>query len=192
MEKENSIIKQEGNSISTSVAHCAGYGRAIASEPRNDGREERGDTEDGYAIAFLKELSVLYPDFYFKKGPRFKFRPPKTIYVAYDDDNFALLTLHELGHALCKHKDYTTHIQRLKIESEAWEMAKTVLKKHPEWAKKYNLTYDEDFAESQLDTYRDWLHAKSKCQKCGLTRFQTPDKTYHCPRCDLLLHSPNT
>lgn len=139
---------------------------------------------------FLNDLKVLYPQFTFLKSRRFKFRPPNRIYIAGPCDNFALLTLHELGHALCKHKDYNTHAQRLKIECAAWERARVVLNEHPEWAKKYHIIYDEDFIEDQLDTYRDWLHQKSTCKACGLTRFQTPDGLYYCPRCELLLNSP--
>lgn len=145
-----------------------------------------GDIGNGQG-EFLEELMRLYPQFAFREGRRFKYRPPKTIYVAYVDENFALLTLHELGHGLCKHKDYNTHIERLKIEREAWECARAVFLKHPEWAEKYHFDFDDDFVEAQLDTYRDWLHQKSICKKCGLSCFQTPDGRYHCPRCEVLL-----
>lgn len=131
---------------------------------------------------FISILQQTFPEFHFKTGKKFTFRPPKTIILGPPQPNFALLSLHELGHALCKHKDYKTHIERLKIESEAWQMAKTVCTNHPE----LNVTYDEDFAQSALDTYRDWLHQKSECKTCHLTRFQTPDGQYHCPKCDLL------
>ena len=47
-----------------------------------------------------------------------------------------------------------------------------------------DILFDEDFIETELDTYRDWLHQRSKCKKCGLTRYQTRDGVYHCPFCD--------
>lgn len=130
---------------------------------------------------FISLLQQKFPTFNFKPGSKFAFRPPKTIILGPPQDNFGLLSLHELGHALCKHKNYHTHIERLKIESEAWQMAKILCQNHPD----LGIIYDEDFAEMQLDTYRDWLHQKSQCKKCRLTRFQTPDGIYHCPQCDL-------
>lgn len=39
------------NGQSSSEAHCAGHGRAIATEPRNDGREDGGDSDDGASTA---------------------------------------------------------------------------------------------------------------------------------------------
>ena len=133
-------------------------------------------------VRFISQIANDYPDFNYRVGEKFAFHPPKTIILGPPQPNFALLALHELGHALCKHKTYNTHVKRLKIESEAWQMAKTITENHPE----YGISYDPEFAEDQLDSYRDWLHTKSKCKKCGLTRFQTPDGDYHCPRCDYL------
>ena len=122
------------------------------------------------AKAFLLGLKEEYPSFSWRLGSRFKYRPPKTI----------VLALHELGHALSGHKDYKTDVERLRIESEAWQRAKREIESHKNWA----LEYDEDFAENELDSYRDWLHQKSKCKKCGLTRYQTADGIYHCPNCE--------
>ncbi len=134
---------------------------------------------------FLIALTEAYPDFSWQLGTRFKYHPEKTIMI---DQNspapwpyFALLTLHELGHALSHHKDYKTDVERLRIESEAWQRAKREITAHPNWG----VAYDEEFAEYELDSYRDWLHQKSKCKKCGLTRYQTTDGKYHCPQCDL-------
>lgn len=126
-----------------------------------------------------KRLKADFPQFTFKEGAKFMWKPPKTIFLGPEEPGDYLLALHELGHALCGHNRYNTHVERLKIESEAWEKAQ-------ELCLKYDLPYDEDFAEAQLDTYRDWLHTKSKCKKCGLTRFQTPDGKYHCPQCDFI------
>ena len=70
-------------------------------------------------------------------------------------------------------------VERLKMESEAWEKAR-------ELASRYGVEVNEDLIQDELDTYRDWLHNKSKCRACGLTRYQTPDGVYHCPRCENL------
>lgn len=124
-----------------------------------------------------KRLKLDYPEFQFKDGPKFSWRPPKTIFFGPQEDKDYLLALHELGHALSGHTSFNTDIQRIKIESEAWEKARTL-------CNKYNIPYDEDFAEAQLDTYRDWLHTKSTCKTCGLTMYQTKDGFYHCPQCE--------
>lgn len=143
------------------------------------------------AYAFLNELSSEFPQFNFIPSTRFKWKPEKSIYLDVKTPapplNFYLQTLHELGHALSNHKDYKTAIKRLKMESEAWERARELIKTHGNWQKKYGIYFDEDFAEAELDTYRDWLHTKSKCKTCGLARFQTKDGKWHCPNCDYLL-----
>lgn len=118
-----------------------------------------------------------YPEFLFRKGVRFKFRPPRTITIGPEEPGDSLLFLHELGHALCGHKTIMTDVSRLKMEREAWEKAR-------ELAELYDVEFDDEFVEEELDTYRDWLYHKSRCPKCGLSRYQTPDKVYHCPKCE--------
>ena len=130
--------------------------------------------------ALIEQIRKDYPNLTFKDGKKFSFRPPKTITIDPKEPHMELLLLHELGHATLGHADYKTHIDRLKMESEAWERAK-------ELAQRYNIEYDEDLAQNELDTYRNWLHKKSSCPICGLTRFQTPDSKYHCPRCENFL-----
>lgn len=125
----------------------------------------------------LERLERDYKGFRFVDGKKFTFRPPKTIVVGPEEPNADLLLLHELGHAICGHKTFNMNVKRLKMEVEAWEKAR-------ELAKEYGVAVDEDFIEGELDTYRDWLHQKSRCPVCGLTRFETPDGVYHCPRCE--------
>ena len=141
---------------------------------------------DAQKSSFIEELKKEFGQFSFISSQRFKWKYPKSIYFEENEDipfhYFALLTLHELGHGLSGHKDYKTDVERLKIESEAWQRAKREISAHKNWG----VEYDEDFAENELDSYRDWLHQKSKCKKCGLTRYQTADGKYHCPNCDLL------
>ena len=130
--------------------------------------------------AFLKKIKNDYPEYTFREGKKFLFRPPKTIVIGPDERFSELLLLHELSHAILGHRDFQTDIKRLKMESEAWDKAK-------ELASEYKIKVDEDYIQDELDTYRDWLHQKSRCPDCGLTRFQTPDGDYHCPRCENLV-----
>lgn len=125
----------------------------------------------------INRIKTDYPNFILKTGKRFAFRYPRTITVGPSEPSEKLLLLHELSHALLGHKSYSRDIDRVKMESEAWEKAK-------ELASHYGVEVDENLIQDELDTYREWLHQKSRCPRCGLTRFQTPDSKYHCPRCE--------
>ena len=87
--------------------------------------------------------------------------------------------MHEIGHAILGNSSYKTDLERLKIERNAWDKAKNL-------CKKFDIPFNEEFAEDELDSYRNWLHQKSLCKTCGLTRYQTNDGEYHCPKCDNL------
>ena len=126
---------------------------------------------------FLQRLKEDYPEFRFVEGSKFAFRPPKTIVIGPPEPFSELLALHEVSHAILKHETFRMDIERLRMENEAWEKAR-------ELADRYGIEFDDDLMQSELDTYRDWLHQKSRCPVCGLTRFQTPDRVYHCPRCE--------
>lgn len=95
------------------------------------------------------------------------------------EQEYILQLLHEVGHALSKHNNYVADVERLKMEREAWEKAR-------ELCDKYGAVYDEGLVEVELDTYRDWLDKRSRCEKCGLTRYQTKNGSYHCPKCEEL------
>ena len=150
-------------------------------------RSKRGSTrelafQNGYDeddILFLKRLISDFQEFKYVFGKKFAFRPSKTVVIGPKEPFWRLLALHEISHAICKHKSFRMDVERLKMENQAWEKAK-------ELANEYRVEVDEDLIQKELDTYRDWLHQKSRCPKCGLTRFQTPDSLYHCPRCENL------
>ena len=127
---------------------------------------------------FIAKIKTDFPELTIRDGKKFAFRPPKTVMVGPEEDFWKLLLLHEVAHAVLRHKTFRLDAERLKMEAAAWDKA-------TELAKIYGIEIDEDFAQNQLDTYRDWLHKKSRCPKCGLTRFQTPDGQYSCPRCDI-------
>ena len=136
--------------------------------------------QNGYSLkqaSFFKRLQHDYPECKFKLGPKFVFKPRRTIIIGPSEPSAELLSLHELSHAICKHQNFSVDIMRLKMEAEAWEKAR-------ELASLYNVKFNEELAQQELDTYRDWLHQKSRCPICGLTRFQTPDSKYHCPGCE--------
>lgn len=128
-------------------------------------------------MEFLAQIQTDYPEVRFKRGRKYAFRPPLTVIFA--EPIQPLLLLHELGHLLSGHVSFRTEVGRLKMEVGAWEKAR-------ELCAKYGVPIDEELIQSELDTYRDWLHQKSRCPRCGLTRFQTPDGKFHCPRCEVV------
>lgn len=119
------------------------------------------------------KLRKDYPTLTLKRGERFQFSPPSTIYYA---DGSPLELLHELGHFLIKKTDYTSDIDLIRIESEAWDKAKQL-------CATYEVNWDEDFAQDHIDTYRDWLHVVSLCKNCQLAGYQDESGLYHCPLC---------
>lgn len=130
-------------------------------------------------VDFLERLRQDYPGLRFRDGAKFAFRPPKTIILGPPEPFSELLTLHEVSHAILGHKDFKMDVTRLKMETEAWQKAR-------ELANYYDIEVNEELIQEELDTYRNWLHKKSRCPQCGLTRYQTPDSLYHCPRCENL------
>ena len=127
----------------------------------------------------VERMRLDFPDLRFSMGQKFAFRPPRTIVIGPAEEHDSLLLLHELGHALSGHESFSTEVKRMKMEVEAWSRAR-------ELATKYGVEWDEEVAQAELDSYREWLHRKARCKKCGLTRYQTPDGTFHCPKCEQL------
>lgn len=124
----------------------------------------------------LQQIISDFPNLIFKRGPRFTFRPPNIIILGPKTDHYELLTLHEIGHALSKHRNYKTHLQLLKMETEAWQRAKPL-------AQKYNIKYDESLVESHLDTYRDYLYSQTTCPHCGNYCIESSTGKLFCPFC---------
>ena len=48
---------------------------------------------------------------------------------------------------------------------------------------KYNITFNENFAENNLDTYRNWLHLRSLCPDCKVNGMQLSNLNYRCLAC---------
>jgi predicted RNA-binding Zn-ribbon protein involved in translation (DUF1610 family) len=123
----------------------------------------------------LQRLKSDYPQFQFVAGARYAWSPDEQA-IFYDQTDNNTLLLHELSHGLLKHSDYSRDIELLKMERDAWEQTKQL-------AAQYNQVVDEVVVETALDTYRDWLHARSTCPNCSATGLQVKKQTYNCPAC---------
>ena len=127
-------------------------------------------------LSLIKKLRLDYPQFKFEKGPNFLWsHGENTIYYVEDSVDYGFL-LHELSHALLNHTEYSRDIELLAMERSAWDNAKDL-------AYDYQLELDDEFVQSNLDTYRDWLHSRSTCPNCTSTGLQTKNNTYTCLAC---------
>ena len=126
----------------------------------------------------LNKLKDDYPLFTFMSADKFLWSATQqTIYIDTTVEHINEFTLHELSHALLDHKGYRADIDLVKLERDAWEYAKSNLAPH------YDLVIDEELIQENLDTYRDWLHSRSKCPDCEATGLQTKSRHYRCIAC---------
>ena len=118
----------------------------------------------------VNKLRYTFPDIIFSIGNTFSWSPA-TKTISYpnnvsDKTVGAWSLLHETGHAQLKHTNYSLDIDLLLMEVQAWEKAKEI-----GLLTGYNI--DENHIQDCLDTYRDWLHKRSTCPRCGLVCLQT-------------------
>lgn len=126
--------------------------------------------------SMLAKLKQDFPALHIVQGDTFRWSPEtQTVYYADTDDTASLL--HEIAHAELGHTGYTRDIELLQMEREAWDKALML-------AKKYGSTIDDAHIETMLDTYRDWLHARSTCPNCQATGIQSAARQYTCLACN--------
>lgn len=125
----------------------------------------------------LSQLKNSYPQFSFKKGTYFLWSSSdNTIYYDGSIDDRSVFLLHELSHALLGHNSYERDIELIIMERQAWDNAIKL-------SSKYGLAISNDIVQSNLDSYRDWIHARSTCPVCKANGVQTEKYIYTCPVC---------
>lgn len=128
--------------------------------------------------SLINKLAAEYPQFTFAKGDAFQWSAEhNTITFREDDSDAGPQLLHELSHALLQHKTYERDIKLIGLERDAWEYAKETLSEN------YNTPIADDIIQTSLNSYRDWLHARSTCPTCTATGIEITKKTYRCPAC---------
>ena len=132
--------------------------------------------------SLINSLSGDFPHLVFTPANEFRWLPSAaTIYYDTDSNDLASL-LHEVAHGALGHTDYLRDVELIQLERDAWEHAKTKL------APRYSLTISNDAIEDALDTYRDWLHARSLCPVCSATGVQHRKNEYRCIACSTRWH----
>jgi ribosomal protein L37AE/L43A len=128
----------------------------------------------------LPTLQKDFPDIKFEAGENFSWWPrdQKIIYSTHQSvaDHGVWSLLHEVAHAILSHNNYTNDFDLLKMENLTWRQARIL-------GKKYGISIDADYVQDCLDSYRDWLHNRAKCPKCGVVSLQRKDGKYQCFNC---------
>jgi len=128
--------------------------------------------------SLISLLSARYPQFRIEEADEFQWSADtQTVFVQLNASHGPELLLHELSHAILGHEGYEKDIDLIKYERDAWDYTATVL------SKKYDITVADDVIQDNLDTYRDWLHARSTCPSCQATGIQIRRKEYSCLAC---------
>lgn len=125
--------------------------------------------------SLVKRLAQDFPQFHFLASTRMMWEPGKQT-IHYEQTCSPAELLHELGHATLGHSEYHRDITLLGHERDAWQEATRL-------GTQYDITIDPLVVTDHLDTYRDWLHARSVCPGCEANGLQTDTKTYACPAC---------
>ncbi len=128
---------------------------------------------------FIEHLLKDYSDFTIERGVREHWSPKSntiTFNPAQTPERIRFGILHELAHAILSHTTYQSDFELLKMESEAWRLASQI-------GLKYGVSISEDHIQNCLDTYRDFLHRRSKCPTCGVHVLQQNSDSYRCFNC---------
>ena len=132
-------------------------------------------------MTLIDQVVKAYPDLRFVADNAYYWSPADTT-VHYNEERLDSETglwslLHEVAHGVLGHTTYGTDYQLLAYEVEAWEKA-------IELGKIMSLSISNDHVEECLDSYREWLYARSTCPTCRLNSLQTEVNTYRCLNCD--------
>ncbi|MDQ2972976.1 MAG: ImmA/IrrE family metallo-endopeptidase [bacterium] len=130
-------------------------------------------------MPLIDTLKTDFASLNFEPGKIFYWSPKhRTIYFnpAKKDEKSDWSLIHEVSHAVLEHENYNSDFELLKLEVEAWEKAKNL-------ASNYDIKIDNEHIQDCLDTYRDWLHARSRCPVCDSRGLQVEPKQYQCSQC---------
>lgn len=128
--------------------------------------------------SLIHKLKIDHPTLSFVKSDVFSWSPAtQTVFYTTKTPQARALLLHEVSHALLGHTDYKRDVELLALETAAWDKAF-------ELANQYHVELTSATSEANLDTYREWLHARSTCPTCTATGYQTARYAYTCAACE--------
>lgn len=126
----------------------------------------------------VKKLRLLIPDVTISAGESLHWSPEANMITYRQDrtDENLWGLIHEVGHAKLHHATYVSDMELLQLEVAAWDEAERI-------AESIEIKIDPDHIQDCLDTYRDWLHQRSTCPRCGVVCFQKSARIYYCHNC---------
>jgi hypothetical protein len=126
----------------------------------------------------LRKLQQDFPNISFVSGEQLHWSPNSAIISYNDSEDISAMwgLLHEIGHAILEHKNYTSDVDLLQKETAAWAQARKL-------SQTYNVSIDEEHTQDCLDTYRDWLHRRSTCPTCHSHGIERHTGLYSCLNC---------
>jgi hypothetical protein len=131
-------------------------------------------------VPILDQLRASFTQYCFEAAPHFAWSPKtQTIYYQPGSMNKAdgsHRLLHELSHAELGHANYRYDIELIRMEVAAWQHACLL-------AKDLRLRISAKSCDGHLETYRNWLYARSRCPTCQATGLQNNDLAYACSHC---------
>lgn len=130
--------------------------------------------------SIISQVSSSIPGIKLIAGESFSWSPAHQT-ITYVEDKLnepegVWALLHETAHAQKQHASYNTDLELLKLEVEAWDLAKNI-------GKKLDIQIDDEHIQNCLDTYRDWLHRRSSCPNCKIVCLQVTPTQYSCHNC---------
>lgn len=130
--------------------------------------------------SLVAKCAEAMPGLTFTAGRSFYWSPQtNTVFfnpLTIDTPNGQMALLHEIAHAQLNHKHYASDAQLLQFEVAAWDQA--IFQ-----GKQWSIYIDRAHIEDCLDTYRDWLYARSTCPSCKVNALQVAPSRYRCPNC---------
>lgn len=130
--------------------------------------------------SLLTNVKRTFPHLSFTEGDDFRwdFEAQTITYpLSPIDGQWVAQLLHEVAHAELRHQTYNRDIELIGKERDAWEYARTQI------APLFEVTIDKETVDTAMDSYRDWLHARSTCPQCTATGLETTKHLYTCPAC---------
>src|ERR1700722_15355229 len=129
--------------------------------------------------SLINQLKIDFPKLKFSAGTNFCWSPATQEIVynpAKPKPSGRWAVLHELGHALLDHTNYSYDFELVKLEVAAWHKAQ-------ELESQYRQKISPEHIQNCLDTYRDWLYRRSLCPACGNSSLQQSPTRYQCFNC---------
>ncbi|MBI1856865.1 hypothetical protein HY003_00385 [Candidatus Saccharibacteria bacterium] len=129
----------------------------------------------------LDRLAKDFTELSFVSGEAFCWSPEekKIIYKSEYSSVAEWSLMHELAHGLLNHTIYKTDMELLMLEVAAWSKAEKL-------AANYDIIIDKNHIQDCIDTYRDWLDARSTCPECTSNGLQSDSRHYYCLNCGLV------